>query len=189
MQAAPVYQTPPVVVQQGPTVVQTAPVVIDNTYVGGPGYNNGPGYGGYNGGYYNGGYNGGGYGRTVYYERGPEIPVSYSEYSPYGYGPRRLRRRLLRSGAGLCPAGLLRRILSPLLPASGGVRRRRIRNRTGNLRKAAVAEDSLRRTSPSRRPDRAAAFVLRPVWPGQGRPLRDRLCVSRRRTERLHWED
>ena len=81
--------------------MQTAPVVVDAApryYNGGynSGYNGNYGYnGGYssNGGYgYNGGqsyYDGGSndygrYGRTVYYERGPEIPVSYREYSPYG---------------------------------------------------------------------------------------------------------
>lgn len=80
---APVVQAPPVVVQQAPVyqapVVQAAPpIVVDaaprytepyrNEYYGEPRHY--------------------GYGRTVYYERGPEYQVSYREYRPYGYGVR-----------------------------------------------------------------------------------------------------
>jgi hypothetical protein len=83
VQPAPVYQAPvvqPPVVQNGPVVqtgpvIQTPPVVVEK----GPTYiDPGPRY--------NGGY-GRGYGRTVFYEQGPEIMVSYREYSPYGPGP------------------------------------------------------------------------------------------------------
>ena len=233
-QAAPVYQTPPVVVQQGPTVVQTAPVVVDAgpRYYNG-GYSNNGGYG-YNGSpsYYDGGagyYDGGArYGRTIYYERGPEIfpsrttntrrttPLRLRLRLRYGYGyggtataTARLRR-LARYGYGYAALRLhgygydngygyaptyYSGYAQPPSPTTAGPT---IVPTTGVRSSAPAAPMKPDKQSaecgrsgglPTSHCREAAAPLGRRLsfeeaGPGQGRRPRDRLCASRRRTER-----